>query len=46
MGPWASFVFGAAAALAAAALPLLGHGAGRRALAAWPHPPRPSHPPP
>jgi len=34
VGPWATFVFGAAAALAAAALMLLGRGKVRRALAA------------
>ena len=33
VGPWATFAFGAAAALAAAALMLLGHGRVRRALA-------------
>jgi len=34
VGPWATFAFGAAAALAAGALMLLGHGSVRRALAA------------
>ena len=34
VGPWATFAFGAAAALAAAALMLLGRGKVRRALSA------------